>query len=359
MTTAEILHKTVAAALAATEPATTYSLDCFVTSEVGHNEVITRCRPLRPGGAYLGVGPCQNFSYIGALRPSHAVIVDARIDNLLEHLIFKLIFERADTPADYLSLLFSRPLATGTAADAGSLLAAFDSAAAPPGLFTANCRALLGELEQRFEVPGALMDRARRIYTEFHHRGLSITSVSEQLLASLDYIPDLRTVIASTGCNGASLHFLTSQERYGYVRDLQRADRVVPLLGNITDPVAADSVNGLLADFQTDVTTIYLSNMEEFLLDRYEITSVGVTSRRNPAGRLTGQWAADYDRLVTGLRTLDTAPDCLLIRFFFPGEDDVFSHGVFPWLDGHLTLLRNFLRRYDTERPSTVLDTYW
>ena len=61
------------------------------------------------GGVYLGVGPDQNFSYIAQLKPTMAIIVDIRRDNLLMHLLLKAIFQLADTRVGYLSLLFGRP----------------------------------------------------------------------------------------------------------------------------------------------------------------------------------------------------------------------------------------------------------
>ena len=52
------------------------------------------------GGAYVGVGPDQNFSYITAARPAVAFIVDVRRDNLLLHLLFKALFSLARTPTN-------------------------------------------------------------------------------------------------------------------------------------------------------------------------------------------------------------------------------------------------------------------
>src|SRR4051812_24884700 len=40
------------------------------------------------GGAYIGVGPDQNFSYVALIRPSVAFMLDIRRDNMLEHLLF-------------------------------------------------------------------------------------------------------------------------------------------------------------------------------------------------------------------------------------------------------------------------------
>ena len=51
-------------------------------------------------GVYLGVGPDQNFSYIAHLRPTLAILIDIRRDNLLLHLLFKAMFSEAATRAE-------------------------------------------------------------------------------------------------------------------------------------------------------------------------------------------------------------------------------------------------------------------
>src|SRR3712207_7605459 len=73
--------------------------------------VLGRMRALGVGGgAYLGVGPDQNFSYIAQVRPRIAFIIDIRRDNLLQQLLFKAVFARARNRAEYLALLFGRPM---------------------------------------------------------------------------------------------------------------------------------------------------------------------------------------------------------------------------------------------------------
>ena len=67
------------------------------------------------GGVYVGVGPDQNFSYIAAIRPHAAVIIDIRRDNLLEHLLFKSIFAQSRNRVDYLAMLFGRQRPADTA----------------------------------------------------------------------------------------------------------------------------------------------------------------------------------------------------------------------------------------------------
>ena len=61
------------------------------------------------GGAYVGVGPEQNFTYIAALQPSIAFIVDIRRGNLQLHLMYKALFELSTDRAGFVSRLFSRP----------------------------------------------------------------------------------------------------------------------------------------------------------------------------------------------------------------------------------------------------------
>ena len=62
--------------------------DNVVSNEARYQSVIpdlvTR---VKTDGVYLGVGPEQNFTYIAALRPRLAIILDLRRGNLHEHLL--------------------------------------------------------------------------------------------------------------------------------------------------------------------------------------------------------------------------------------------------------------------------------
>ena len=56
----------------------------------------------KPGRVYVGVGPEQNFTYIAALKPAMAFIVDVRRGNLAMHLMYKALFEMSTDRADFL-----------------------------------------------------------------------------------------------------------------------------------------------------------------------------------------------------------------------------------------------------------------
>src|SRR5262249_1735230 len=62
----------------------------------------------RSGGAYMGVGPEQNFTYIAAVKPGMAFIIDIRRGNLDLHLMYKVLFELSADRAEFVSRLFSR-----------------------------------------------------------------------------------------------------------------------------------------------------------------------------------------------------------------------------------------------------------
>src|SRR6185295_10145972 len=62
----------------------------------------------KQGRVYMGVGPEQNFTYITALKPAMAIIVDIRHGNLDVHLMYKALFELSKDRAEFVGRLFSR-----------------------------------------------------------------------------------------------------------------------------------------------------------------------------------------------------------------------------------------------------------
>src|SRR5215510_8315581 len=79
------------------------------------------------GGVYVGVGSEQNFTYIAAIQPRLAFIVDIRRDNVFEHLMYKALFEMSDNRADFVSRLFSRkrPAGLNNTSDVKALFEAY------------------------------------------------------------------------------------------------------------------------------------------------------------------------------------------------------------------------------------------
>src|SRR5215510_2108260 len=52
------------------EPGGAFQSENFLSNEMGFQAVIPALQELtKPGGAYIGVGPEQNFTYIAGIRP--------------------------------------------------------------------------------------------------------------------------------------------------------------------------------------------------------------------------------------------------------------------------------------------------
>src|SRR5262245_50060367 len=76
------------------EPDGRFPSDNFVSNELAIQRVLPDLtRERKAKGAYIGVGPEQNFTYIVALQPEIAFIVDIRRQNMIEHLMYKSLIE--------------------------------------------------------------------------------------------------------------------------------------------------------------------------------------------------------------------------------------------------------------------------
>lgn len=85
--------------------------DNFTSNETSYLQVTDQLGRLGvSGGAYIGVGPEQNFTYIARVRPRIAFIVDIRRQAMLQHLLYKALFQQAETRAQFLAALLCRPL---------------------------------------------------------------------------------------------------------------------------------------------------------------------------------------------------------------------------------------------------------
>ena len=91
------------------EPSGFFQYDIVTSNEVSYQHVMPELmKTPRSGGAYLGVGPEQNFTYIAALSPKIAFIFDIRRDMMLEHLMYKASSKCRRLVLSSLPSLFSR-----------------------------------------------------------------------------------------------------------------------------------------------------------------------------------------------------------------------------------------------------------
>src|SRR5262245_28264123 len=123
------------------EPSGSFRSDNLLSNEQRYQHVIPELlKIVKAGGAYLGVGPEQNFTYIAALKPTIAFIVDIRRGNLNLHLLYKALFEISADRADFVSRLFAkpRPSGLGSKSTAGDIFDAYAPVQARERLYGAQ-----------------------------------------------------------------------------------------------------------------------------------------------------------------------------------------------------------------------------
>src|SRR4051812_47787675 len=237
------------------------------------------------GGAYVGVGPEQNFTYIAALRPSIAFIVDIRRGNLQLHLMYKALFELSADRAEFVSRLFSRPRPDhlDAASTASAIFEAYANAAPTEALYEENLKAIEGQLAGVHGFPLSADDRRgiAHVYHAFYAFGPGINySSSETGNANLGYRPTYTDLMIATDAAGDARSYLAAEDSFAIVKALQAKNLIVPVVGDFAGPKAVRAVGAWLRQHDATVSAFYVSNVEQYLrLERVWGSFCGNASR--------------------------------------------------------------------------------
>jgi hypothetical protein len=220
----------------------------------------------RRGGVYVGVGPEQNFTYIAAIQPKLAFVVDIRRENMLQHLMYKALFELSTDRADFLSRLFSRkrPPGLDTRSSVTTLLDAYQASAADAGLFDDNVRAMTDLLTRvhQFQLSGADTVALTRLLQVFRVAG------PHGLKGSGDKNLTYAQAMTATDLTGSHQSYLASEDNFRIVQDLERRNLIVPVVGDFAGDKALVGVGRYLEERDAIVTVFYVSNVERYLFDQ-------------------------------------------------------------------------------------------
>lgn len=255
---------------ALSEPNGWFRSDNLLSNEAGYQSVIPRL-PSFPGprGVYLGVGPEQNFTYIAAIAPLMAFIVDIRRGNRDLHLMYKAIFELSPTRADFLSRLFARAPPEGLDADASvdALFAALERADRDAGRYTENLEAIRDHLLSTRHLPLSRdeLDGIEHVYGTFVRYGPALRYSSSGSALGSSTQPTYAELMRSTDDTGTSRSFLATEAAYRVVRELELRNLVIPVVGNFGGPTALRSIGAFLQENDAHVSVFYLSNVEQYL----------------------------------------------------------------------------------------------
>jgi len=243
--------------------------DNLVSNETTFQHVIPALlQNTGPASAYVGVGPDQNFTYIVALHPRIAFIVDIRRQNLLLHLMYKALIEMSPTRADFLARLFSRERPAEATADATalSLFAAFERSQPDAALFERNLREVTRRLgrQHHFTLSGEDQRTIDYVYRSFFSAGPEIRYSFGRGPGWLPF-PSYRDLMVETDGQGAPRSYLSTEQSYQALREMQLRNLIVPLVGDFAGPKALRAVGAYLKARQGSVTAFYTSNVEQYL----------------------------------------------------------------------------------------------
>jgi hypothetical protein len=250
-----------------------FDSDNIISNEESYLQVTTQLAKVGTrGGAYIGVGPDQNFSYIALIRPSIAFMLDIRRDNLLEHLYYKSLFSLSRNRMEFLCRLFGKPtppdIDRWTGRQVGALLTYLDRTPTDSSA-VAEARRLSNDRIASYGVPLDARDRAmiERYRGEFIADGLDTRYSSIGRNNRLDY-PTFRQLMLATDRNGRAASYLAEEEPYQFVRSLETRDLIVPVVGNVAGDKAVKAVGQYASEHHLTVSAFYLSNVEQYLLGR-------------------------------------------------------------------------------------------
>ena len=290
---------------ALSEPNGIFLSENVLSNESGFSLVLPDLqRKAGTGGVYLGVGPEQNFTYIAAVQPKMAFIIDIRRENLLEHLLYKALMELSADRADFVSLLFSRarPQGLSSRATARQLLDAIANAPADARAFQANLKKVQDRLtvQHRFALTKEDVRTIEHLYAVFQNSGPQVDYNSTGPLPGgrMDKMPTYADLMTETDDQGRERSYLSDEKRYQYVRDLQLRNLVVPVVGDFGGPSAIRAVGRYVKEHSAVVSTFYTSNVEAYLF------------RSAPLGNPNGGAVNFYNNV----RTLPLNPSSTFVR---------------------------------------------
>jgi hypothetical protein len=293
--------------------------DNLISNEDGYLSILKKMRELNvSGGAYIGVGPEQNFTYIAKIRPSIAFLVDIRRQAIVQHLMYKALFHLSKDRAQFLSRLLGRRLtgkdAPGADATLSRLLDYFGGTPPDAEYRTSTLVEIERAIQSEFAFPLSKDDQISlaNISRLFYAEGIDISFKFKSPRRGGGFgMPSLRDLIEQQDPDGKPGNFLASAEDYQFVRDLHGKNRIIPVVGDFAGPKTLKSIAGYLRDHSYKVNVFYTSNVEMYLFenDSFDAFVKNVQALPAAAGSIfirsansRGRWSSPGYRMTTQLQ---------------------------------------------------------
>lgn len=281
------------------EPGGYFDTDNLISNESSYLHVMGKLRQMQlAGGAYLGVGPDQNFSYIAQLRPRVAFIVDIRRDNLLQHLWFKALFEMSRNRLEYLGLILGKPLPANLKEwdqrSIQQLTEYLDKTAPRRELFETAAKAIRSKVSgYGLKLKPEELDTIRHIHEQFFSAGLDLRFTSHGR-GPRAYYPTWRALLLEKDLTGRQVSYLVAEGDFQFLKTMQEQHRIIPVVGNLAGDHALKAIAQLLTARKEKVSAFYTSNVEYYLMHD-----------------------DSFDRFADNVKRLPREPQSVIIRSYF------------------------------------------
>lgn len=256
------------------EPNGSFRSDNLLSNESSFQWVVPTLQKMtRADGVYLGVAPEQNFTFIAALKPKVAFIIDIRRGNLLAHLMYKALFETSPNRVEFAFKLFGRakPAALSAAVGVEELMATI----AATQLDTAFARRTLTGIKDHltrtrgFPLSAEDLDYIDYVFQSFAGVGPGIRynmrggySGGGRQFGGMPNYADLMT---ETDSLGTQRSYLASDENYRVIKDMQERNVIIPFTGDFAGSKALRAFGAYVREHKATITAIYVSNVEQYL----------------------------------------------------------------------------------------------
>ncbi len=255
------------------EPPGVFALsDNIVSNEPHYADTIQWMRAT--GGAYIGVGPEQNFSYMAALQPRIAFILDIRRENLDLQLLYKALFELSADRVDFVSRLFSRPRPARLASSA-SVDEIFEryAAATPSAELYAVTTALVRKqllTTHALKLSETDLQWIDMTLGAFYTSGPAIDYYGSNKVDAVR--PLYRDLMTAKDFTRRPRSFLAREDAFRFVKDLQTRNLIVPVVGDFGGPSALRRIGDYVRDHHDRVGAMYGSNVGVYLTNQQRLT---------------------------------------------------------------------------------------
>lgn len=318
-----------------------FGSDNLVSNELSYQHVLGRLAKLNvTGGAYLGVGPDQNFTYIAQIKPRIAFMADIRRDAMLQHLMFKAMFMMSRNRVEYLSNLFARPLPKDHKKWSDRPIRDFVDYFDRTPLDQRLADRLRAEMQKRIASFGLQLSQRDietidEIYQAFYTDCLEVRYTIRDRPTGR-FFPAYRDLLLEKDLEGRHRNYLATEADFQVVKNLQDRNLIIPITADLSGPQAVKAVGAFLKEINEKVSAFYVSNVE-FYLWRYDT----------------------MPRFVENLKALPIDDRSVIIRSYF---NYAYYTEVHPQTVGNsfsvqlMQTINSMLEDYASDRP---YDNYW